>query len=399
MVYIIIFCVLRSQKRSQKRETKSSGGTNMSKGENIFKRKDGRWEARYVKGYQPSGKVRYGFCYGKSYKEAKEKVSKLKSSAIPGEKAMKNSSKRHFSHFCDEWLKITKNRVKPATYVKYESILENHIKPMLGDAIPAALSTAMIEDFTGRLLRENHLSPKTVRDILTCLRSVIRYVTRQFPGLLPSVDIVYPRETPGEMRVLSTAEQTRLMKYLFDGMDSCKFGVLLALLTGMRIGEICALRWDDINLKDKTIRVHATMQRLKNIDGTTEGKTKIIIGSPKSDKSNRIIPMTGQTALLCERMQTKSKADFVLTGTEQFMEPRTLQYRLKKYTAACGLEGVHFHTLRHTFATRAVEVGFDVKTLSEILGHSTTTVTLERYVHSSLELKRTNMNKLDAVGM
>ena len=201
------------------------------------------------------------------------------------------------------------------------------------------------------------------------------------------------------MRVLSPAEQKRLMKYLFEDMDSCKFGVLLALLTGMRIGEICALRWDDINLKDKTIRVHATMQRLKNIDSVVEGKTKIIIGSPKSDKSNRIIPMTGQTALLCERMQTKSKADFVLTGTEQFMEPRTLQYRLKKYTAACGLEGVHFHTLRHTFATRAVEVGFDVKTLSEILGHSTTTVTLERYVHSSLELKRTNMNKLDAVGM
>ena len=150
-----------------------------------------------------------------------------------------------------------------------------------------------------------------------------------------AVRIHLPRETPGEMRVLSPAEQKRLMKYLFDGMDSCKFGVLLALLTGMRIGEICALRWDDINLKDKTIRVHATMQRLKNIDGTTEGKTKIIIGSPKSDKSNRIIPMTGQTALLCERMQTKSKADFVLTGTEQYMEPRTLQYRLKKYTAVC----------------------------------------------------------------
>ena len=137
------------------------------------------------------------------------------------------------------------------------------------------------------------------------------------------------------MRVLSPAEQKRLMKYLFEDMDSCKFGVLLALLTGMRIGEICALRWDDINLKDKTIRVHATMQRLKNIDGTTEGKTKSIIGSPKSDKSNRIIPMTGQTALLCERMHTKSKADFVLTGTEQYMEPRTLQYRLKKYTAVC----------------------------------------------------------------
>ena len=369
----------------------------MAKGENIFKRKDGRWEARYVRGYQPSGKIKYGFCYGKSYKEAKEKVTKLKSAAA-GDKASKSGSRRHFSYFCDEWLKITKNRVKAATYVKYESILENHIKPMLGDCHPGALSTAMIEDFSSALLHEKQLSPKTVRDILTCLRAVIRYAAKQFPGL-PPVDIVYPKDTPKEMRVLSPAEQKRLMKYLLADMDACKFGILLALLTGMRIGEICALRWADINLKDKTIYVHATMQRLKDTAGGEGSKTKVVIGSPKSDKSVRTIPMTEQAALLCMQMQTKSRAAFALTGTEQYMEPRTLQYRLKKYTADCKLEGVHFHTLRHTFATRAVEVGFDIKTLSEILGHSTTTVTLDRYVHSSLELKRANMRKLDAAGM
>ena len=371
----------------------------MAKGENIFKRKDGRWEARYVKGHQPSGKIKYGFCYGRSYKEAKEKVTKLRSAAAAADKTLKSSPKRHFSFFCDEWLKITKNRVKAATYVKYGSILENHIKPMLGTCHPGVLSTAMIEDFSGALLHEKQLSPKTVRDILTCLRAVIRYTAKQFPGLLPPVDIVYPKEMPKEMRVLSPAEQKRLMEYLLADMDACKFGVLLALLTGLRIGEICALRWDDIDLKDKTIHVHATMQRLKDTAGGEGGKTKIVIGSPKSDKSVRTIPMTEQAALLCMRMQTKSRAAFVLTGTERHMEPRTLQYRLKKYTAACKLEGVHFHTLRHTFATRAVEVGFEIKTLSEILGHSTTTVTLDRYVHSSLELKRANMCKLDAVGM
>ena len=371
----------------------------MAKGENIFKRKDGRWEARYVKGYQPSGKIKYGFCYGKSYKEAKEKVTKLKSAVATGDKALKSSSKHHFSFFCDEWLRIKRNRVKSATYVKYESILEKHIKPMLGNCHPGVLSTVIIEEFSSVLLHEKQLSPKTVRDILTCLRSVIRYVTKQFPGLLPSVDIVYPKELPKEMRVLSPAEQERLMKYLLADMDACKFGVLLALLTGMRIGEICALRWGDINLKDKTIYVHATMQRLKDTARGEGSKTKIVIGSPKSDKSVRTIPMTEQAALLCMQMQTKSRAAFVLTGTEQYIEPRTLQYRLKKYTAACKLEGVHFHTLRHTFATRAVEVGFEIKTLSEILGHSTTTVTLDRYVHSSLELKRANMCKLDAAGM
>ena len=90
---------------------------------------------------------------------------------------------------------------------------------------------------------------------------------------------------------------------------------------------------------------------------------------------------------------------YVLTGTTDYMEPRTLQYRIEKYTRACGLEGIHAHTFRHTFATRAVEVGFEIKSLSEVLGHSTTTITLERYVHSSMELKRSNMNKLNVVGL
>lgn len=113
----------------------------------------------------------------------------------------------------------------------------------------------------------------------------------------------------------------------------------------------------------------------------------------------RTIPMTEYAAGLCRHMKPQSSAAYVLTGTDAFMEPRVLQYRLEKYTQACGLEGVHFHTLRHTFATRAVEVGFEIKSLSEILGHASVTITLDRYVHSSLELKRDNMQKLNAAGM
>ena len=109
--------------------------------------------------------------------------------------------------------------------------------------------------------------------------------------------------------------------------------------------------------------------------------------------------MTEYVAGLCRHMKPQSSAAYVLTGTDAFMEPRVLQYRLEKYTQACGLEGVHFHTLRHTFATRAVEVGFEIKSLSEILGHASVTITLDRYVHSSLELKRDNMQKLNAAGM
>ena len=369
----------------------------MAKGENIFKRKDGRWEARYGKGHDAAGKLKYGFCYGKTYKEAKEKVTKAKSAVAAGKMYSQNSSHK-FSQYCEEWLYITRNRVKPATYIKYESILNNHIKPNLGAYYPQALNTVIISRFSDYLLKEKHLAVKTVRDVLTCLRSVVKFCAKQLPGALDAVEIIYPKEEAKEMRVLSTIEQKRLTVELCTDMDECKFGILLALLTGMRIGEICALRWGDINLTDNTIYVHATMQRLKSFSNSGN-KTQIVVGTPKSEKSMRIIPLTEQAASLCGQMMQRSPSAFVLTGTDSYMEPRALQYRLKKYTTACGLDGVHFHTLRHTFATRCVEVGFDVKTLSEILGHSSTTVTLNRYVHSSMELKRANMEKLSTIGM
>lgn len=201
------------------------------------------------------------------------------------------------------------------------------------------------------------------------------------------------------MRVLSRDEQKRLAVYLLDGTDFCKFGVLLMLFTGLRIGELCALRWSDVNIKEKVISVSATMQRLRSTDTDTAEKTKILIGAPKSDTSVRTIPLTDYAATLCRQFAVRNAATYILTGTENYMEPRSLQYRIEKYTKECGLEGVHAHTLRHTFATRAVEVGFEIKSLSEVLGHANTTITLERYVHSSMELKRSNMDKLAAVGL
>lgn len=370
----------------------------MAKGENIFKRKDGRWEARYVKGYELSGKIKYGFCYGKTYKEAKEKVSQCKAAVAAGRPLPGGSSNHRLGYYCDEWLKSGKNRLKDSSYVKYNTIIERHIKPKLGACFPLAISTALIEAFTDELLHCHGLSPKTVKDILTTLRSVLKYTAEQIGGTFPIINISYPKDTKKEMRVLSRREQSVFISYLLQDMDECKFGVLLALLTGMRIGELCALRWDAISMEEKTIRITATMQRLRDVDAVGPHKTRICITSPKSDHSARIIPMTKNIAELCCRMQPLQPNAFVLTGTSDFIEPRTLQYRLDKYVRCCGLEGVHFHTLRHTFATRCVEVGFEIKSLSEILGHSTTTITLDRYVHSSIELKRSNMDKLTAIG-
>lgn len=366
----------------------------MAKGENIFKRKDGRWEARYIKGHELSGKIKYGFCYGKTYKEAKEKVTKAKAAVLAGNVAALTNSRKRLSFFCDEWLASCKTKVKESTYIKYEAILRKHIKCKIGDCYPRTLSESLIDMLTEELLFEDELSPKTVKDILIVLRSILKFADKRYPGIFPRVDITYPKDTAKEMRVMSKEEQARLVSYLLDDIDACKFGILLALLTGLRIGEVCALRWDSISLKDQTISIFETMQRIKDMNEDSGHKTKLLIGTPKSDKSRRVIPMSDEAVELCRRMNPNSPTAFILSGTNEYVEPRTLQYRMKKITKECGLDGVHFHTLRHTFATRCVEAGFEIKSLSEVLGHANTTITLNRYVHSSLELKRDNMNKL-----
>lgn len=370
--------------------------SNMAKGENIFKRKDGRWEARYIKGYELSGKIKYGFCYGKTYREAKEKVTKCKAAILNGKALPALGSRHRFAFYCDEWLRLRKPKVKEATYIKYDTVLKKYIKLRLGGCFPLGMTSGLIDSFTKELLFEEELAPKTVHDILVVLHGVLKYTATQFPGIFPDLEINYPKECRQEMRVLSHEEQHRFIQYLLEDMDACRFGVLLTLFTGMRIGELCALQWACISLQEKTLSVTATLQRLRDtermdVDGA---RTRIVTGTPKSHTSVRTIPLTEFASALCAKMYPENSAAYVLTGTERFMEPRTLQYRLGKYTRACGLEGVHFHTLRHTFATRAVEVGFEIKSLSEVLGHANTTITLDRYVHSSMKLKRDNMSKL-----
>ncbi len=369
------------------------------KGENIYKRKDNRWEGRYIRGYKQDGSIRYGYCYAKTYQAVREKLNTAKA-AVFRESVPVTATKKRFGEYCKEWLVLCRSRVSQSTYVKYETVIYNHILPELGGCHLTALSSVLIEQFGHMLLCEEELSPKTIRCILTVVHSVIGYIRRQDASLLPqNIEIVYPKGSKKEMRVLTREEQQRLTAYLLCEMDDCKFGVLLALFTGLRIGEVCALRWGDISLPDRTLTVSSTMMRLKDTAQNAPQKTKVVLSSPKSSNSIRVIPLTDYAADLCTRREKQDPAAFVLTGEkDRYIEPRTLQYRFERYTAECGMEGVHFHTLRHTFATRCVEVGFEIKSLSEILGHTSPKFTLERYVHSSIEMKRDNMRKLSAIG-
>lgn len=370
----------------------------MRTGENIYKRKDGRWEARYRKGRDADGKLIYGSCYGKTYTEAKSKaVAAQQNLGKENDAIVLNPLS--VSALCDEWLELNRIRLKEATYAKYRGAIEKHLKPQFGERKLSDLNSESIRQFGTILIEEKKLLPKTAKDILLILHSVIDYARKKEPDVFSHIDFVYPKETPSELRVLSTAEQSVLTNYLLADIDPCKFGVLLALWTGIRIGELCALRWDHVDLQECCIHIDSTMQRLPDMRVDAPAKTKVVIDTPKSLASVRTIPLNPRATALSRQMRPVDPCSYILTGTGRYMEPRILQYHFGRYAQFCRLDGVHFHTLRHTFATRSIEVGFEIKSLSEILGHANTTITLNRYVHCSMKLKRDNMRKLQAIGM
>lgn len=172
-------------------------------------------------------------------------------------------------------------------------------------------------------------------------------------------------------------------------------GILISLFTGLRIGELCALTWENISIENENIHVNRTLQRIQivNADEQSSSKTQIIITSPKSVCSIRTIPLPKSIISVLQKIEVKE--GYLLTGNiEKYVEPRSMQYHFKKVLSKCGIEIVNFHVLRHTFATRCIELGFDVKTLSELLGHSNVNITMSRYVHPSFELKKENMQRL-----
>lgn len=299
-----------------------------------------------------------------------------------------------FADYCDNWFLSNSSRLKPSSCAKYYVNIEKHIKPYFGKERLCGITSEKVDSFTRMLICEKKLSVKTVRDILVLFHSIFVYAGRRSEHTPSNLEIIYPKKSRKQIRVLNEQEEKELILHLADKMDLTKFGIYIALRTGLRIGELCALRWDDISMDMLTISVSHTVQRVKNLDGEAYRKTKVIVGTPKSDSACRMIPLMPDIAALCRKFDCGNPNAFLLTGTNECMEPRKLQRYLKSCLEKCGISEVHFHTLRHTFATRCIEVGFDVKTLSEILGHANIAITMNQYVHPDLELKRENMSRL-----
>ena len=370
------------------------------RGQNIYKRKDGRWEGRYIRCHDENGKAKYGYVYARSYSEAKQLLLSAVNALVS---EMKVSSKSIcYSELLDKWLAATRPSVKESTYVQYRKLIETHIRPYLGEYRICELSTDIVEKHIlyllsdGRKDKKGGLSAKSVSDILTVIRDSMSYAGALGYSVSCDLSRIRVRTRKPDMRVLSVDEQKKLMNVLCSDTDRYKLGVILSLFTGLRIGELCALKWENFDLHNAVLTVNKTLRRIQSGYGNGH-KTKVIITSPKSERSVRDIPIPPFFAELAKGFYTSAE-DFVLSGSSTvFVEPRVIQYKFKKYIKAAGIADANFHALRHTFATRCIECGFETKSLSEILGHSSVTITLGRYVHSSMELKRQNMNRLNAV--
>lgn len=292
----------------------------------------------------------------------------------------------------DSWLLYKKHKLKESTFYRYQYITNKYIMPEFAETNVVNLLEYDFNLFIDKLIQE--LSVKTVRDIIVVVKSILKYTERK-QDLDFKLDLIsIPKCETEDIDILNKKEQKKLVEMCCNNPTFRNIGILICLYTGIRIGELCALKWEDIDLKHDILRINKTMQRVYR----NKKDTIIIIGSPKSKKSIREIPICKKLHNILKELNDANQFkgdEFFLSGTvDKFIEPRNYQYMFKKLLADCNIKDYKFHILRHTFATNCIEIGMDIKSLSELLGHSNVDITLNRYVHSSFKTKRYYIEKL-----
>ena len=330
------------------------------KGLNIYKRKDGRWEARYIKSRNALGKPKYGYLYASSYREVRcdlQHTLQLQGKPSGSEERTRNST---FELVSMEWLDAFSINFKESTYIRYRTLIECYLMP--------SFQTVKIEKITKEMVRklckhlELHgkkdktgLSPKTISDVLSVLRRILNYAGTLGIFVDSKVLDIRVKQTQKSLPILSLPEQMILQQYLEEHPDALNLGILLCLLTGIRIGELCALTWEKISISERNIYICQTMQRIQNrVPGSK--KTHIEIASPKSSSANRNIPISNLLFGFLERYSLSHTGFFLSGSPSKFIEPRCIQRRFHKILDACGLEKRNFHVLRHPYVKHTTKI-------------------------------------------
>lgn len=358
------------------------------RGENIYKRRDGRYEGRYVIGKTLKGKTRFGYVYARQYSEARRLLLEKKAEQLRCVDPSLPMRQGTLVEWIEYWMESELlGSIKESSWQAYRNQLARHVLPALGGCMLTQLTPKIVYDFVEQL-EASGLVSSTIQGIYRLLAAAMRFALDE--GVIrknPCRRIQIRKKECVEQRVLSRSEQEKMRKTASDGKD---LPALLSLYTGMRLGEVCALKWSDIDWEKGTITVRRTVQRVAKTDDAAQcGKTMLMIGTPKSTRSQRVLPMPDFIlSLLKERLCQAVQAEYVFSTTGHAADPRTIQRRFHRLTERLGIAGAHFHTLRHSFATRLLELGVDIKTVSALLGHGSARTTLDFYAHSLIEQQR-----------
>lgn len=290
------------------------------------------------------------------------------------------------------WLNDKKQYVKKSTISAYVLLIKNHITPTFGSY--NHISEEQVQAFVFEKL-EAGLSKKTIQDILIVLKMVLKFGAKHNLLHYKPFEIRFPTEQKGQqLEVLSRANQKIIMHYVQEHFTFRNLGVYICLSTGMRIGEVCALTWADINTDTGLISINKTIQRIYTVENG-KGKTELIIDSPKTQNSVREIPMSRELLRMVKSVKKIVNSSFyVLTNEAKPTEPRTYRNYYKNFMDSLGIPHLKFHGLRHSFATRCIESNCDYKTVSVLLGHSNISTTLNLYVHPNTEQKKKAINQM-----
>jgi len=351
-------------------------------GENIYLRKDGRYEGRYLIGHKEGGRPQYGYVYSSSFYEARTKLveKRIELASVKGAPGPSILLKHWFAKWLEENVRL---HVKSSTFVVYQRHINTYIIPRLGHLYLTEIDAATLNTFIADL-RHDDLADSTISCIWFYLDAVLDFACKEKQLSKNPCDGVRFRSNPSHKRkVLTDTERDALLKAITPD----DLPILLALLTGLRLGEVCGLKWSDIDWNNKTISIDRTVLRLPSKDG--KGKSSLCVLPPKTKNSYRTVPLSN--ILINELVRLKAAiptSEYIFGKKDRPAEPRTIQRHLKNAAKRAGISDIHFHLLRHDFITRLVEQGAHVNVVREIAGHSSVSTTLETYTHISIESAR-----------